>query len=76
MPSIEKLFCVKAKPNFYQESPEYTKYFLDEMKAFDYMDEILNRIWHIPIMVIIEEGLAIVENMNDTNVYSLSCNPI
>lgn len=61
MIDIKRLYTVRAKPNFYQESNEYNKSFLSENEAFDYMNELTNKIWKVPIIVIVEEGLAVVD---------------
>jgi hypothetical protein len=76
MPSIGKIFGVKAKPNYYQEASEFTKYFTDENAAYDYMDVLLNRIWYIQIMVIVEEGLYIIEDIDSKTVFMISCDSI
>jgi hypothetical protein len=70
MPSISKVFSVKLKSNFYEEKQEYTKHFLEEDEAYNYMMKLTDTIYKIPTLVIIEEGIAVVDN---TNVFVLEC---
>jgi hypothetical protein len=70
MPEIQKLYVVKFRPDFYKDDPNYTKYFLDEIKMSEYIDQICSVVWKVPSFVIIEELLAVIDN---DKVFAIDC---
>lgn len=68
---LRKLYIVKKRIDYWKEDESVKKYFIDKVKANEYLEQLSEREVKVPTITFIEEALCIHEQGDTEKVYLL-----